>query len=133
METIRKINNELVIAGQVSPEELWQIAREGVKSVCNLRSPEEQGFLNNEQQQVEALGLNYVNIPVKPEAINDAITIQVLIQIDQLPKPVLVHCDSALRAAEMVLMYIATRQGKTLEEAFKRAKKLGMFEVLAPQ
>ena len=65
MEIIRKINDELTIAGQVTLEQLQQVAQEGFKSVLNLRSPDEEGFLSNEQQQVEELGLYYLNIPVK--------------------------------------------------------------------
>lgn len=53
METIRKINNELTIAGQLTSEQLQQIAQEGFKSVLNLRSPDEEGFLQNEQQQAD--------------------------------------------------------------------------------
>ncbi|MDZ7956642.1 MAG: hypothetical protein RMY34_01835 [Aulosira sp. DedQUE10] len=37
MDTIKKIKNELTIAGQIAPEELKQLADEGYKSVLNLR------------------------------------------------------------------------------------------------
>ena len=130
MEAIRKINDELTIAGQVTPEQLRQVAQEGFKSVLNLRSPDEEGFLSNEQQQAEALGLYYVNIPVKFEAINDEIAARVLMQTNKLPKPTLVHCDSAMRAAAIVLMHIATRQGATLRQAFKQAEQLGLFGIV---
>lgn len=130
MEIIRKINDELAIAGQVTLEQLPQVAQEGFKSVLNLRSPDEDGFLNSEQQQVEDLGLYYLNIPVKVEAINDEIADLVLTQTNKLPKPALVHCDSAMRAAAIVLMQIATRQGVTLKQAFKQAEKLGLFRIL---
>ncbi len=130
MDTIRKINDELTIAGQVTPEQLQQIATEGFKSVINLRSREEQGFLNNEQQQAEALGLRYINIPVRFEAINTEVATKVLKQIDEFPKPALIHCDSAIRAAGLVLMHIAIRQGKTLTQALKQAEQLGLFGVL---
>ena len=130
MEAIRKINDELTIAGQVTPEQLRQVAQEGFKSVLNLRSPDEEGFLSNEQQQAEALGLYYVNIPVKFEAINDEIAALVLMQTNKLPKPTLVHCDSAMRAAAIVLMHIATRQGATLKQAFKQAEQLGLFGIV---
>lgn len=130
MEAIRKINDELTIAGQVTPEQLRQVAQEGFKSVLNLRSPDEEGFLSNEQQQAEALGLYYVNIPVKFEAINDEIADRVLMQTNKLPKPTLVHCDSAMRAAAIVLMHIATRQGATLRQAFKQAEQLGLFGIV---
>ena len=130
MEAIRKINDDLTIAGQVTPEQLRQVAQEGFKSVLNLRSPDEEGFLSNEQQQAEALGLYYVNIPVKFEAINDEIAARVLMQTNKLPKPTLVHCDSAMRAAAIVLMHIATRQGATLRQAFKQAEQLGLFGIV---
>ena len=127
MDTVRKINDELAISGQVRLEQLPEIAQEGFKSVLNLRSPNEAGFLDNEQQQAEALGLFYINIPVEFEEINDESVTQLFNQINKLPKPVLVHCDSGIRAAAIVLMHIAVRQGATLKQAFKRAEKLGLF------
>lgn len=127
MNTIRTINDDLAIAGQITPEQLQQIAQEGFKSVLNLRSPDEEGFLINEQQQAEALGLYYINVPVKLETINHEVAAQVLQKIDQLTKPALVHCNNAIRAAAMVLMHIATQQGASLSQAFKQAERLGLF------
>ena len=127
MNTIRKINDDLAIAGQITSEQLQQIVQEGFKSVLNLRSPNEEGFLINEQQQLEALGLYYLNVPVKLEAINDEEVAQVLQKIDELTKPALVHCNNAIRAAAIVLMHIATQQGVSLSQAFKQAERLGLF------
>ena len=127
MQPIRKINNQLTIAPQLSLEQLKQIAQEDFQSVLNLRSPDEIGFLSNEQQEAESLGLFYINIPVNLEAINNDVITEVLKQINQLPKPILVHCDSAIRAAALVLIYIDTQQGATLEQACNKAKQLGLF------
>lgn len=129
MNKIRKINDELAIAGQITLEQLQQITQEGFQSVLNLRSPEEKCFLSNEQQQAEKLGLYYANIPVKVDGINDEIATQVLQQIQKLPKPALVHCDSAMRAAALVLIHIATGQGVSLKQAFKQAEQLGLLGV----
>ena len=129
MKIIRKINDELAIAGQISPEQLQQIAQEGFKSVLNLRSPDEEGFLIREQEQAEALELYYRNIPIKLEAINDEIATRVFHVINELPKPILVHCTSAKRAAALVLMYIAMRQGATFKQAFSQAEQLGLFAI----
>ena len=127
MQPIRKINNQLTIAPQLTLEQLKQIAQEDFKSVLNLRSPNETGFLSSEQQEAESLGLFYINIPVNLEAINNDVITEVLKQINQLPKPILVHCDSAIRAAALVLIYIDTQQGSTLEQACNKAKQLGLF------
>jgi uncharacterized protein (TIGR01244 family) len=132
MENIRKITHELAIAGQIGPEQLKQIAQEGFKSVLNLQTSDEKDFLSNEQQQVEDLGLQYVHMPIALNAINhDALTIQILQQMAELAKPVLVHCSSDVRAAAMVLIYIATRQGVPLEKALQQAEKLGLFKGLS--
>jgi uncharacterized protein (TIGR01244 family) len=132
METIRKITHELAIAGQIGPEQLKQIAQEGFKSVLNLQTSDEKDFLSNEQQQVEDLGLQYVHMPIALSAINhDALTIQVLQQMAELAKPILVHCSSDVRAAAMVLIYIATRQGVPLDKALQQAEKLGLFKGLS--
>jgi uncharacterized protein (TIGR01244 family) len=125
MENVKKINDELTVAGQVTPEQLQQAASEGYKSVLNLRSPDEQGFMSDEQQQAQVLGLHYINIPVKPNEISDELTTEVLQQIDQLPKPALIHCGSAMRAGLMAFINVATRQGMTPEQVFEKAAAAG--------
>lgn len=130
MQLIRKINDDLAIAGQIDVTQLTQITQDGFHAVLNLRSPQEPGFIADEQLKAEGLGLEYVNIPLDIEQINDQITTLILQRISNLPKPILVHCDNAVRSAAIALMHIATRQGATLEEAFKQAKQLGLFGVL---
>ena len=130
MQTVRKINDDLAISGQIDLEQLPQIVEDGFNSILNLRSPQEKGFLPEEQDAVEALHLQYVNHPFEVEYISDQASTQVLQLLNQLPKPVLVHCDNAVRAAAIALMHIATCQGATLEEAFHQAKQLGLFAVL---
>ncbi|QIR40071.1 hypothetical protein HCG51_27405 [Tolypothrix sp. PCC 7910] len=128
MDTIRKINNELTIAGQISSEELKKLADEGYKSVLNLRSPDEIGFQSSEQFYTQLLGLHYANLPIRITEINPSSTTQVFQTISELPKPTLIHCDSSVRAIAMVLMYLATRQGMSLEQAFKQAENLGLLD-----
>lgn len=125
MEIIRKINDELAIAGPVTLNELRQIAEEGYKTVLNLRSPNH--FSNDEQQQVEHLGLCYISLPIDAQVITPEIAVRILNQINQFPKPMLVCCNNATLAAAMVLMHIAIRQGQPLQQAFQRAEELGLF------
>ncbi|MBH8554387.1 hypothetical protein I8751_18850 [Nostocaceae cyanobacterium CENA357] len=127
MNTIRKINNELAIAGQITPDQLQQIADDGYKSVLNLRSLDEKDLLEDEQDKVEFLGLFYVSLPIKSEEINHQAALQVFKIIAELPKPVLIHCDNSIRSAAIVLLYIATKQGITFETAFQQTIKLGLL------
>jgi len=130
MQPIRKINAELAIAGQISPEQVIQLAQDGFQTVLNLRCPEEAAFPLEELKLVESLGLHDVNHPVEMDAITDEAATRVLQAVQSLPKPLLVHCDNAIRSAAIALMYIATRQGSTLEQAFKQARQLGLFSPL---
>lgn len=134
MENVKRINDQLAVTmGQVTLEQLQQAAQEGFKSVLNLQAPNEEGFLSDEQQTTEAAGLKYVNVPVKPDSMSDALADQVLQQIDALPKPALIHCKSGMHAGAMTLMYVATQQGMTAEQALQMGKQHGFDCDAQPQ
>jgi len=129
MEIVRKINDDLAIAGVVAFEQWQQIADEGFQSVLNLRSLNTP-LLNTERQYVESLGLYYVNLLIDStlEGMSIEIALNVLKLINELPKPILV-CNNATLAAAMVLIYIAMRQGETLQQAIQRAEKLSLIKI----
>ncbi|MFW9262061.1 beta-lactamase hydrolase domain-containing protein [Nostoc sp. CALU 546] len=127
MNIVRKINDELAIAGQITLDQLKQIADEGYKSVLNLRLPDETGLLVDEQEKTELLGLYYVNLPTKSEDINHQATLQIYQTIIELPKPILIHCDNSIRSAAIVLLYIAIKQGITFEKALEKIISLGLI------
>lgn len=129
----KRINDQITVAGQIAPEQLKQAAQEGFKSVLNLRASGEEGFLPDEEKQAKAAGLTYVNIPVKKEEISDELTSQVLKEIDELPKPVLVHCASGMRAGAMAFMHMATREGMRAKEAMGKAQDAGFDCNAEPQ
>ncbi len=89
MDMVRKITDELSIAGQLTLDQLQQLAEDGYGSVVNLRSPNKVGFLNDEQQQVEDLGLCYASIstPIKSLSLDDVLS--AIQQLSGLPKPML--------------------------------------------
>lgn len=127
MNTVRKITNELSIAGQPRLDELQRWAEDGYQSVVNLRSPDEIGFLDVEQQKMEYLGLCYVNIPIQMKDLNLNNLFLLTQKLVRLPKPTLIHCDSGFRSSIVVLMQIATEQGMSAEDAFQKVTKLGLL------
>ena len=134
MENTKQIDDELSVAmGQPTAEQLQQAAKEGFKSVLNLRSPQEEGFVSDEQQQAEAAGLKYVNLPVKPDGMNDELTDRILQEIERLPKPALIHCKSGMRSGVMTLMSVATDRGMTASEALAMGKQNGFDYDANPQ
>ncbi|MGL5192116.1 MAG: beta-lactamase hydrolase domain-containing protein [Chroococcales cyanobacterium] len=124
MKNVNKIHDDLAVAmNQLTAEQVQQASQEGFKSILNLRSPQEEGFSREEQQQAESAGLHYVNIPVKPDAMDDQLADRVLQEIDQLPKPALIHCKSGMRSGALTLMYIATHEGMSAEQAMALGKQ----------
>ena len=134
MDKVKKINNNLAVATeQLSAEQIQQAAKEGYKSVLNLRSPQEEGFLADEHEQAEAAGLNYVNVPVSPDNMSEELADKVLQQIDSLPKPLLTHCKAGLRSGAFSLMYIATKEGMSADAAMDKGKAMGFDCDKSPQ
>lgn len=127
MDVVRKINHELAIAGQITPQQFQLIADDGYKSVINLRSPDEIDLLEHEQEKIEFLGLSYVHYPTKIEEINHRCALEIFQIINALPKPILIHCDNAIRSSAIVFLYIANKQGINWEKAWQRALDLGFM------
>lgn len=127
MEPLRPINDEVSISGQISPEQLQEIVRDGYRSIVNLRSIDETGFSPEEQQRVETVGLLYLNFPISLKELTPQIAAQVLQTIAKSPKPLLLHCDNGVRAAAIALMYVVTKQGTDLENAYKQTVELGLI------
>lgn len=125
MSSIKKISNTISVAGQVTPDDLQQAATDGFKSVINLRSPQEDGFLDSAPQQAESVGLEYTNIPLKPNEINEELASKILEKIEYMPKPILIHCASATRASFIALMYLAARDRLSVEQVSAKAEELG--------
>ncbi len=128
MVKVRQITQELAIAGQPTLEEIQQLAQVGYRSIVNLRSPDEIGFLIHEQQKVEQLGLRYLNAPIQLTAINSDFALCVIQQIAVMPRPMLLHCDSGTRSSIVALLQIAVKQGIRAEQAIQNAASLGLLQ-----
>ncbi|MBE9104161.1 phosphatase [Nostoc cf. edaphicum LEGE 07299] len=126
MSNTKKVSEDLSAAGQLTSEELKQAAQEGFKSVLNLRSPDEAGFLSDEQQQAQAAGLQYANVPLKPSEANQEQTELAIQEIENLPKPILIHCAAGARASGIALIANAISEGLTYEEISQKAQELGL-------
>ena len=122
---IKPVTDNISIAGQVSAAQIARLNELGFRAVLNLRSPQEEGSLSDEQTQVEALGLPYVNLPINPQSLNKKLIDEAVGQVNALPKPLLIHCGSALRAAFIVMMYRVIYEGLSLEEAKAESTSLG--------
>ena len=122
---IQAVGEQISVAAQLSPDQIKQLSDKGFQAVVNLRAYQEEGATDEDHRRVEAVGLPYVNMPVKPSELNEAFIDQIVQQIHELPRPLLVYCGSSLRATFISLLYIATHHDLTLEAAKAKGKELG--------
>lgn len=125
MENKIEVNDQIVVGGQPTADDFEEMSKQGFKSVLNLRSSDEEGFLQDEATQAKAAGLKYSHIAVEAKSINDDLTDRVLQEIKNLPKPSLVHCKSGMRAGAMTMMHLALENGWDAKQALQQAENRG--------
>ena len=123
--TIQPVGEQISVSSQLSPAQLRKLPERGFKAVVNLRNYQEESATEDDHRLVESLGLAYVNLPIKPAELDEQRIEQVLGQVHELPKPLLIYCGSSLRATFIALLYIATHHDLTLEAAKAKGRSLG--------
>ena len=117
---------DIATAGQPNEEHLKLLVEAGYKTVIDLRIPEEDRGLD-EQEVVRQAGMEYVNIPVGHETVEDE-TFERFRELmrDSERRPVLVHCSSANRVGALLVPYLILDEGKSTEEAEEVASEVGL-------
>ena len=126
MENLQKINDQITIAGQPSPDDLRELSAKGIRTVVNLRTLDEPGQ-DDEERIVEGQGITYASIPVSPQTLDDAAVerfIQALASVDGTPA--LVHCKGGGRAGVMTLLHLAIQNGWSLQQTLEHGQTIGI-------
>ena len=116
-------------------ERLGELARDGFRSVVNLRAPGEADEIlspTGEGEPARRLGLAYLNIPVPPESGNEATARRFGQEVARLPGAVAVHCASGHSAGHSNFMHIARGEGLSGNAAVAKAESMG-FQFGAPE
>lgn len=117
---------DLITGGQ-PPAESWLMLRgRDVSTVINLRTDEEmQG--RDEAAEVQAVGLDYVHLPVRGSQDIDAGHADRLWQaIDRAPGRVMVHCASGNRVGALLALGAYRDGGMSAEQALAFGKRAGL-------
>lgn len=121
----RTITNEISIGGQPSESDIQALQGEGFATIVNLRTAEDEGYVADEEHQVESKGLNYAAIPVSPTLLDDLAVQRFTGAVSgQGTTPTYVHCGSGGRAGLLTLLHLAVEHGWTLEQALEKGKEL---------
>lgn len=121
----RHLTQHLAIGGQPAPADIETLKATGIRTVVNVRTLEDDGYLVDEERLVENAGLNYAEVAVSPQLLDD-IAVQRFSQALESDgaQPAYVHCGSGGRAGLMVLLHLAVQNGWTLREALEEGEKM---------
>lgn len=108
----RKVNDDLIIGGQPTAEQLRSAAAEGFKTIINLATINPRYSLKDEVGLVHSLGMTYYHIPVEWENPQESDFEAFEILMTQLPKgKTLIHCAANFRVTAFYSLHAMKHLG----------------------
>lgn len=106
-------------SAQPSPTHIGKLARDGIRTVVNLRGERDCSSYWLEKQACERIGIRLVNYQVRSRAAPSVAEIKGAMRLfDEVEYPILMHCKSgADRAGLMSVLYRYFREGEPIEFA----------------
>ena len=124
-----RVDDELSIGGQLTPEDIDSLRNEGFRSIIDLRDPCEPDmalWTHEEAEKAAWVGVVHVHCPVQVgELARDRLDL-FLETLSQLPKPCFVHGHNGRRAMAIAIVARALEKGLSGEEAVGEAKARGV-------
>ena len=123
MDQFKLLENGMLIGPQPNADNLRQARVEGIKTVIDLRMPNETSTPNAEL--VASSGLDYLNIPVNKAALSADQVDEFERVMRQMDGPFLIHCATGARAAVMLVLSQARQNRWTAQRTFQEARAIG--------
>lgn len=123
-----RVDAVVACGGATETAALEGLAKDGFKTVINLRLPTEPGA-NIEQNAARAreLGLNYVSLPLNGQQPDPKVADRFLeVVANKANQPVYIHCGSASRVGGMWLIKRVLLDGWPVDKATEEAKFIGL-------
>lgn len=122
-----KSTSTLATSGRLGDGALDELAKKGIKTIIDLRTVAE--GIEDEKTKAEALGLKYINIPVRASGIEEKQLQEFANILETAEKPILLHCASGNRAGAMLTSYYLEK-GIPIEQAVEIGRTAGMKPML---
>jgi tyrosine-protein phosphatase SIW14 len=120
-----QVNEHLYRGGQPSDDGFKSLAKLGVKTVIDLRLPDEHSIAN-EERVVKAAGMRYINVPMHGVVTPREESVSQVLKLMNADGPVFVHCRrGADRTGTVVAVYRMSHDRWGNKQAFKEAKANG--------
>ncbi|HJU43525.1 MAG TPA: sulfur transferase domain-containing protein [Vicinamibacterales bacterium] len=123
-----KVDAVVACGGATETTALEGLAKDGFKSVINLRLATEQNAnIELNAARAKELGLKYIHIPFNAQQADHKVIDQFLAAIaEKSNQPAYVHCGSASRVGAVWLVKRVLQDGWTVEKATEEAKFIGL-------
>lgn len=120
-----QLDENLSCSGMPKPEQLREIAEAGVKFVVNLATPKSEGWMPDEGDVLQSLGVDYLSIRVdwdNPTAQDLAKFLDAM-QAHEGQR-VHVHCQANFRATAFISLYRTLRLGWKWDHAYETVQEI---------
>lgn len=123
----RLVQEGLLVGGQPTEEQIRRLAREGYRTIVNLRGPDEEGGWD-EAPLSEELGMTFVDVPIASKADLTEANARLLAELLDRPDgfPMLVHCASGNRVGALFALKAFYVDGEPPEEALRKGLDAGL-------
>lgn len=123
MHKFKRLEDSVLLGPQPTEQDLQQAKEHGIKTVIDFRMPGETPAPNADL--AAAHGFDYVNIPVSKASLS-ADQIDALDRVmDEKEGPFLIHCATGARAAMLLCLSKARKEGWDARRTLDEAKNLG--------
>ena len=123
-----KVDAVVACGGATETSALDGLAKDGFKSVINLRQATEQNAnIDQNAARTKELGMKYIHIPFNPAQPDTKVVDTFLAAVaDKSNQPAYIHCGSASRVGSLWLVKRVMQDGWTVERATEEAKAIGL-------
>jgi uncharacterized protein (TIGR01244 family) len=122
-----RINERVVLAGQPEPEDWSRVAKQGYRTVINMRSDPERAAI--EGRNAEQAGLSYLHLPLPTYEIEPEHIASFRAAIEQADEGgLMIHCRTASRVALLWMLDRIVNEGWTQEQAEAELRAAGYAE-----
>lgn len=132
-----RVGDDVFIGGQPTERALRELQAQGVRTVVNLRTPEEmtRSVSFDEAALVRSLGMTYVYIPMRGNAeypYSPAAVTKFAEAMRATNGKLLLHCTVAWRASHLWGAYLIKERGVPIDSALANARAINLSDERPP-
>jgi uncharacterized protein (TIGR01244 family) len=123
-----KVDAVVACGGATETSALDGLARDGFKSVINLRlATEANANIDLNAAHAKSVGLNYIHIPFNGQQPDPKVVDRFLAAVaNKANQPVYIHCASATRVGAVWLVKRVLQDGWPVDKATEEARQIGL-------